>query len=447
MIFFAKSDFIHSLKLGLAVSLLLFINSVSLHAGFDVHLIESDSIHKIKKSMPKSSSHTQIGNFLFVRSSENDKEVYKKLNKAYPSDTFKISSDEKLYLITTKDPAVLRADFPMTKTLFKKSGFIVLSANETAAMNLYSYKSNFTNVEPFIWGKVLMTAPKISTQTRIKTNDKISNFLEKLDMKTYMKNLSDIVDFKTRYTPTDSANKSLEHCQKLFEALGYPVTHQYYDVYGKKTYNLVAEFKGEDEQTHGEILVTGHLDSISPTPQKLAPGADDNGSGSAGVIALAKLLKDSALKPKATIKFVLFMGEEQGLYGSKAYLKAITPEEKKKIRLVLNMDMIAFDKQPPLSMMLETSSAFKNQAARLENLALNYSAMSVQISYNPYGSDHLPFIKQSVPAFLSIQSEFDSNPNYHQLSDTMAIINEDLCKNILRLNGAAMYVFGIFPEK
>ena len=69
MIFFAKSDFIHSLKLGLAVSLLLFINSVSLHAGFDVHLIESDSIHKIKKSMPKSSSHTNRQFFIcaFIR--------------------------------------------------------------------------------------------------------------------------------------------------------------------------------------------------------------------------------------------------------------------------------------------------------------------------------------------------------------------------------------------
>jgi hypothetical protein len=87
MIFFAKSDF-NNLKLGLAVSFLLFINSASLHAGFDVHLIESDSIHKIKKSMPKSSSHTQIGNFLFVRSSENDKEAYKKLNKNHPSPEF-----------------------------------------------------------------------------------------------------------------------------------------------------------------------------------------------------------------------------------------------------------------------------------------------------------------------------------------------------------------------
>lgn len=447
MIFFAKSDFSRTLKLGLVASLFIFLNSISLYASFNVHVIESDTINKVKKSMPKGSNHTQIGNFLLVRTSENDKEVYKKLNKVYPSDTFKISSDEKLYLITTKDPAVLRASFPMTRIILKKSGFIVLSANETAAMNLRSYKSDFTNVEPFTWGKILMTAPKMSLHTRIKTNDNISNFLEKLDMKSFIKNLNDIVEFKTRYTPTDSANRSLEHCQKLFEALGYPVTHQYYEVYGKKTYNLVAEFKGEDEQNHGQIIIAGHLDSTSPSPQKLAPGADDNGSGSAGVIALAKLLKDSGLKPKATIKFVLFMGEEQGLYGSKAYLKAITSEEKKNIRLVLNLDMIAFDKQSPLSMMLETSSSFKGLSTKLENLALSYSTMSIQMSYNPYGSDHVPFIKQSIPAFLSIQSEFDSNPNYHQISDTMAIVNEDLCKSILRLDGAAMYVFGIFPEK
>ncbi|MDD2999758.1 MAG: M28 family peptidase, partial [Candidatus Riflebacteria bacterium] len=82
----------------------------------------------------------------------------------------------------------------------------------------------------------------------------------------------------------------------------------------------------------------------------------------------------------------------------------------------------------------------------MQELALKYADFTVQVSYKAWGSDHAPFLSQNVPAVLTIQSEFASNPNYHQVSDLMDIINKDLCQNILRLNAAAMYLYGIAPE-
>ncbi|MBI3038957.1 M28 family peptidase, partial [bacterium] len=88
--------------------------------------------------------------------------------------------------------------------------------------------------------------------------------------------------------------------------------------------------------------MVGHLDSISPNPMNLAPGADDDGSGAAGVLALARF--SNGLKGRANIRFLITLGEEQGMLGSKAYVSAMTAEEIAKTRNVITMDMIGFDK-------------------------------------------------------------------------------------------------------
>jgi len=265
-------------------------------------------------------------------------------------------------------------------------------------------------------------------------------------MKTFMSDLNDLVNFKSRYTYVAPAQQSVDHCQKILEGMGYKVWQSQFSMGGSSANNLIAEIKGTDEEKHGQVMVVGHLDSTSRQPKTNAPGADDNGSGAAGVIALARLLKDSGLKPAATIRFVLFMGEEQGLYGSKAYVKTMPGDEKAKTRAVFNLDMIGFDAVAPLSVMIETSSFNKPMVEKMTELAKSYADFTIQTSYNPYGSDHAPFLNQKVPAVLTIQSEFDNNPNYHQVTDTMEIINEDLCRNILRVNAAAMFVYGVKPE-
>ena len=75
------------------------------------------------------------------------------------------------------------------------------------------------------------------------------------------------------------------------------------------------------------VLVTGHLDSINHEggPDASAPGADDNGSGSAGVMAMAEAVPCSITGAELDTRFVLFGGEEQGLFGSLAYVDTSPP--------------------------------------------------------------------------------------------------------------------------
>ncbi|MEO8796101.1 MAG: M28 family peptidase, partial [Daejeonella sp.] len=102
-----------------------------------------------------------------------------------------------------------------------------------------------------------------------------------------------------------------------------------------KARNVIATLKGSDLKKE-KIVVGGHLDSWD-----LATGAIDNGIGSFSVLDMARTFSALKLKPARTVEFVMFMGEEEGLLGSKAYVeKAIESGKSNEIRYMLNYDMV-----------------------------------------------------------------------------------------------------------
>jgi Zn-dependent M28 family amino/carboxypeptidase len=85
-------------------------------------------------------------------------------------------------------------------------------------------------------------------------------------------------------------------------------------------FNTVAEIRGT-ERPEEVVLLGAHLDSWD-----LGTGTTDNGTGSIAVLEAARILRASGVKPRRTIRFVLFSGEEEGLIGSKMYAKAHAAE-------------------------------------------------------------------------------------------------------------------------
>ncbi|MER5863736.1 M28 family metallopeptidase [Kitasatospora sp. NPDC002040] len=100
----------------------------------------------------------------------------------------------------------------------------------------------------------------------------------------------------------------------------------------RKTWNVLAETRGGDENS--TVMVGAHLDSVLA-----GPGINDNGSGSAGILEVARNLSDRPVKNK--VRFAWWSAEEFGLVGSKAYVAALPAAERQKIKLYLNFDMIA----------------------------------------------------------------------------------------------------------
>ena len=191
------------------------------------------------------------------------------------------------------------------------------------------------------------------------------------------------------------------------------------------------------------IVVGAHYDSRNTSVSNISnpsPGAEDNASGCAAVLELARVMAD--LKPKRTIKFVCFGGEEQNLYGSEAYAASLVSSgELGKIKLAVIMDMIGYSSTSALDVLLETSSALAAVLPQFQQAAADYSpAMTVSTSLAPFGSDHMPFINRAVPTLLLIENEWDSYPHYHKATDTPANVTNAMLEGpaIIRMELAVI---------
>ena len=182
-----------------------------------------------------------------------------------------------------------------------------------------------------------------------------------------------------------------------------------------EVYNTVAEIPGSENP--GEVVILGaHLDSWD-----LGTGATDNGTGSTAVLAAARALQQLGVKPKRTIRFVLFTGEEQGLNGSRAYVKA-HQSELGKISGVLVHDSGTGK--------VLTVGLMGNYAAReMVDRAVYPLARGVGLTEPTLrtegGSDHVPFDQAGVPGFWCVQENAEYDKMHHSQADTVDHVRWD----------------------
>jgi carboxypeptidase Q len=182
-------------------------------------------------------------------------------------------------------------------------------------------------------------------------------------------------------------------------------------------YNTVAEIKGS-EKPDEVVIIGGHLDSWD-----LGTGATDNGTGSMAVLAAARALVKSGVKPKRTIRFVLFTGEEQGLNGSKAYVAA-HKDELNKISGVLVHDT-GTGKVLAIGLM-HNYAARETMDRVLYPLAKEKSIGLAEPSLRSEGgSDHVPFDTEGVPASWCIQEVANYEKDHHSQTDTLDRVKWD----------------------
>ena len=182
-------------------------------------------------------------------------------------------------------------------------------------------------------------------------------------------------------------------------------------------YNTVAEIKGS-EKPDEVVIIGGHLDSWD-----LGTGATDNGTGSMAVLAAARALVQAGVKPKRTIRFILFTGEEQGLNGSRAYVAA-HKGEMRKISGVLVHDT-GTGKVLTIGLM-HNYAARETMDRALYALAREKSIGLAEPSLRSEGgSDHVPFDEAGVPASWCIQAVADYEKDHHSQTDTLDRVKWD----------------------
>ncbi len=195
-------------------------------------------------------------------------------------------------------------------------------------------------------------------------------------------------------------------------------------------YNVAGWVRGSDPKLRHEVLVIGgHFDHTGRHLGLLFPGADDNASGSAAVMEIAEAFARLARRPKRSVAFVLFGGEELGLQGS-TWFAGHVPAPFAKVDAMFNFDMVGegdglgggiSDFAPDLK------AAFDAANARVGTLGGLGTIRNVGVR----GSDFAPFHLLGIPA-ASLGS---NGPHlaYHQTGDTIYRINPDMIADAAKL--------------
>jgi len=190
--------------------------------------------------------------------------------------------------------------------------------------------------------------------------------------------------------------------------------------------NLIATKTGT-QYPDQHYIVCAHYDAITyTTPMTFAPGADDNGSGTAAVIEAARIFKDYDFD--YSVKFILFPGEEQGLHGSQAYASnaAATGEQ---ILGVLNMDMIGYDGNNDglVEIHAGTIPASQTIGSLMSSNITNFGLSLIpeyKTSNSSTASDHSPFWDHGFAAIMHIEDFQDFTPFYHTDGDVLSTMNQ-----------------------
>lgn len=187
-----------------------------------------------------------------------------------------------------------------------------------------------------------------------------------------------------------------------------------------------------------QVMICGHLDDTSPDYNNLAPGADDNASGTAAAIEAARVMASTSFK--RAIKFCAWSGEEQGLYGSGEYA-AQARSAGDVINGVLNFDMIGYVNVAP-----EDIDVIGNASSEwLVDLTIDCAGAYVPglatlklIDPTVSGSDHYMFWHAGYDAMLCIEDENVPYPFYHTIYDTLGNITMPFCTDVIKMGIAAL---------
>jgi hypothetical protein len=199
--------------------------------------------------------------------------------------------------------------------------------------------------------------------------------------------------------------------------------------------NVLAWLPGQTDEyviigAHYDHLGRGNFDSLAPSQiGQIHPGADDNASGTAGVLELARLLAPQRGQFKRSILFMNFGGEELGLLGSAAWVKNPTRPLEKAVAMI-NMDMIGRIKDDKVYIGgVGTGSTFKpvlEQAQKDAPFKIEYSAGGYA------SSDHTSFVTKKIPVLFFFSG---LHSDYHKPSDTWDKINAPSAARLLDLVG------------
>jgi hypothetical protein len=361
------------------------------------------------------------------------------------------------YCLLGGDPASLQHAAGLTRVLLVEGRLAIarIEPGELEALAGLGLRLTMLAPKPLILPLMQTSAPEIPSA--ITPNPLVQQMIAQVSssaLSTLDGNLSGVsavtiggspYTIATRNTNTSvPISKATQYGYEYLQSLGLPTQYHNYNYQSTTKRNVIAEQLGATQP--GKIfLLIAHVDDTSQSPLTLAPGADDNATGSAAVLHIASILRQYQFG--CTLRYALVTGEEQGLYGSAAYAAEIQSNHENLLG-VLNLDMLGYN-SPHSAATVELDYKDSNDQALAQLFIDAVSAYSLSLAPYLYhstseDSDHASFW-DNYPAILAIDDWDDHTPYYHTTGDTLSTLNMGYYTELVKAALATFAHMGCLP--
>jgi hypothetical protein len=270
---------------------------------------------------------------------------------------------------------------------------------------------------------------------RPRSRSAIPNLIAEVSLERLRADILALQNFKTRYASTPQCEAAGVFILKQFRQTGLSAATDPFSFETQyKSKNILAIIPGKVAPKK-IVLACAHYDSYSTNPLVSAPGADDNASGTAAILELARVLADEEFD--FSIVLLCVSAEEWGLYGSAHYARQAR-EDGAEIIAVVNLDMIAYPggQQRVLDVIGDRQSEWL--ADRFITIAQPYVSLRLAKVIDPSltWSDHSSFWDQGYSALCGIEDS--DNPYYHRTSDTLDTLDLNFAAAVVKASLAAV---------
>ncbi|MCC5792732.1 MAG: M20/M25/M40 family metallo-hydrolase [Legionellaceae bacterium] len=278
-------------------------------------------------------------------------------------------------------------------------------------------------------------------QYQIQHQEAVHHALDLVEPFRIQDTLSQLVAFQNRAAALQTGVDAAQWLKAQYDAMatdyGRSDAESFFVDTGRFKQPSLVTVLGKD-QPGPAIVIGAHMDTLGATVFERMPGAGDDGSGSATVMEIARVLMASNFAPKRPVYIIWYAAEEMGLVGSQ-YVVAHFMRKNIAVQAAIQFDMTGYRNRPDdPSMWLFRDYTDKALTAFNAELIETYVKVPVKYSHCGYGcSDHASWHAVGVPAVFPCETSFEQhNPYIHSANDTMDLLSLEHMSNFTRLGVA-----------
>jgi hypothetical protein len=351
------------------------------------------------------------------------------------------------YLLTSRKVDMTRADLHGGTILVRDEGSALVKARSIDDLSLDGGLYEWTEMRrtPFLF-RDENVIPHVGMP--LGSDSVIAALVGHISADTVRRFIQDLQNFGTRYCLAPNRDTLALWIQQQFLGMGYTdvrLDSFYYSNTWQQ--NVIATLPGTTKPDQ-IILIGGHHDSYSSgNPMVVAPGADDNASGTAAVLEIARILQLTGYRPKCTIMFATFAAEERGLIGSRAHAQRMM-QSGVQISLMINHDMISYTSTSPSLSTVDINyySGYEYLRDAAADMVWRFSALTPHNGRaNSSGSDSYSYWSTGFPAVYFAETQF--SPFYHSPQDIISNYSMEYCAEVIKASCGLAMTYSAIPAR